>query len=201
MERLRRASVQDVVVAWLRAERDSPSCKRYLRLDPCVEQILENPNPYNADENLKRWHALGERAHILKSLPGNTEWWLANLTAEDLAKLRAWPHDTWVRYSDGTRGLLTVAEAIRDDKCPLGETPPIQRGLAEIRDGVVNIYRGLKQGGRYGELVVVAREWNDRPIVIEGTKRATALCWHHCLEREPVEMIFGYVGISAQMPV
>ena len=92
---LRGASLEEVVVAWLRAERRSPFSRQYLAFGGLDEWIIDHPDVNNSDENAVRWQALGHRRSIFRGISPNTKWSKATLSAEDLDGLLAGDYDTW----------------------------------------------------------------------------------------------------------
>lgn len=198
MRRIRRATRNGVVAAWLRAEVASPRFGHHLRLNEVDRQVIERPDLNDPAENSLRRHLLRYREDILTTIPDDTEWWAAELAAGDLAGLFAINYPAWHIYSRGTGRLLEVAEAIRDAVCPSADDAKIADGLAAIRENVRGIYRALAGGRSLEPLVLLGREAAGPFTVIEGNRRATALCWRHRLDGVPCPGVSAFIGITSK---
>ncbi len=197
MRRLRRATLDDVVAAWLQAEAASPRFAHHLRPGEVDRQVIERPDLNDPAENSLRRQLLSYRDDILTTIPDDAEWWEAELAAEDLATLFAINYPAWEIYSGQTGRLVKVAEAIRDGARPVAAEPKIQEGLVAIEENVRGIYRGLAEGKSVGTLVLLGRRAAGPFTVIEGNKRAAALCWRHILDRVPCPGVPGFIAITS----
>ena len=196
MRRLRRATWDEVVVAWLQAEERSPRFGHHLHLGDVDRRIIERPDLIDPTENALRRRRLAYRDDILTTIPAETEWWAAELAADDLADLFAINYPAWEVYSSGTGRLLKVAEAVRDGLHPTAADPTLQDGISAIRENVGGIYHALSEGKTLGPLVLIGGKVSGPFTVIEGNKRAAALCWRHCLDVVPWPGIASFVGIT-----
>ena len=196
MKKLRQATRDEVVAAWLRAEVGSPRFGHHLRLSDVDRRVVERPDLNNLAENALRRRLLRYRDDILTTISQDTVWWEVELAAEDLSRLLAINYPAWEIYSGGTGKLLRVAEAVRDGSLPSSDDPKIADGLAAIRENVGGIYRALKAGQGVGALILLARDRAGPFTVIEGNKRAAALCWRHCLDGIPCPGAPAYLGIT-----
>jgi len=192
---LRRSSLAEVVAAWLRAEMDSPRFGHHLRLGDVDRRLIEQPDLNDPAENALRRQLLRYRDDILTAIPNDTVWWEAELSGEDLPDLSAINYPAWEIYSGGTGKLAAVADAIRRGWCPAAAVV-IRDGLAAIRENVRGIHEALEVGTAVGPLVLLGRSADGAFTVIEGNKRAAALCWRHYLDRFPCAGIPVFVGVS-----
>jgi len=183
------------VAAWLRAEVGSPRFGHQLRLGDVDRQVIERPDLNDPAENALRRQLLRYRDDILTTIPDETEWWAAELAAEDLAALFAINYPAWEICSGGTGRLVKVAEAVRDGVCPCADDPKIGDGLAAIRENVQGIYRALADGKTVGPLILLGRKAAGPFSVIEGNKRAAALCWRHGLDAITCPGVTAFLGI------
>lgn len=197
MRRIRRATRDEVVAAWLQAEAASPRFGHHLRLSDVDRRIIERPDLTNPAENALRRQLLRYRDDILNTIPDDSEWWAAELSAEDLAGLLAINYPAWEIYSGGTGTLLKVAEAVRDGLRPAAGDAKIQEGLVAIRENVQGIARALDEGRSLGPLILLGPRPEGPFTVIEGNKRAAALCRHHCLDAVPCAGLAAFVGLTA----
>ncbi len=196
MEKLRQATRDEVVAAWLRAEMDSPRFGHHLRLSDVDRQIIERPDLNDPAENALRRELLRYRDDILTTISQDTVWWEVELAAEDLSRLLAINYPAWEIYSGGTGKLLKVAEAIRDGIRPPADDPKVADGLAAIQENVRGIYRTLADGKSVGPLILLGQKATGPFTVIEGNKRVVALCWRHCLDIVPCPAVPAYVGLT-----
>ena len=176
MRWLRRASSYEVFAAWLQAEMDSPRFGHHLRLGQVDRRIIERPDLNDPAENSLRRQLLRYRDEILATIPEDTEWWEANLLPDDLAGLLAINYPAWQIYSRGTWRLLKVADALRAGFRPVADEAKIHEGLEAIRENVGGIYRVLGERRAVGPLILLWRGAAGLFTVIEGNKRAAALC-------------------------
>lgn len=198
---VRPGTLEEAVLAFLRAEWKSPSSRRHLDVTNVSERIIKDPDLTDPAENSERWRALGKRQIILRNLPGSTEWWVARIGADDLKDLRTGEYKLWIRVSDGTRLLLKVAETIHRDGWPWSSDQELQEELAQAREAVPNILRDLKNGKKLDPLLLVGNAVGGPFRLIEGTKRATALCLFHCLNGAVSEGIDVLLGIDPDIPL
>ncbi len=197
MRRLRRATFSEVIAAWLQAEIGSPRFGHHLRLGEVDRSVVERPDLNDPAENSLRRHLLRYRDDILTGIPEDTEWWEAELAGEDLSGVLHINYRAWDIYSAGTGRLLRVAEAIRDDASPVAaDDTQIGDGLAAIREHVAGIFHALAAGKAAGPLVLLGRSATGPFTVIEGNKRAAALCWRHCLDGIPCSPLPVLVGLT-----
>jgi hypothetical protein len=159
-------------------------------------QIIERPDLNDPAENALRRQLLRYRDDILTTIPDTTEWWEAELLPEDLFGLLAINYPAWEIYSGGTGKLVKVAEAIRDGSRPPADDPKIADGLAAIQENVQGIYSALTAGKTVGFLVLLGTAATAPSTVIEGNKRAAALCWRHCLDGAPCASVLAFMGIT-----
>ncbi len=196
MRQVRRVTLDEVLASWLQAEVDSPRFGHHLPVGEVDRRIVERPDLNDPAENALRRQLLRYRDDILTTISDDTEWWEAELAAEDLVGLFAINYPAWEIYSGGTGNLVRVAEAIRDGLRPAADDPKMQDGLHAIRDHVGGIYRALQAGRGVGPLVLLGRGPAAPFTVIEGNKRAAALCWYHCLDHVASSGVPALVGIA-----
>ena len=196
MKRVRRASLDQVVAVWLQAEVGSPRFGHHLRVTDVDRRIIERPDLNDPAENALRRQLLRYRDDILTTIPDDTEWWSAELSTGDLAGLLAINYPAWEIYSRGTGALLKVAEALRDGLRPAADDAKIGEGLVAIRENVEGILRALEEGRFAGPMILLGRRVEAPFTVIEGNKRAAALCRRHCLDRIPCAGVPALLGVT-----
>lgn len=172
MKELGPASEDDVVLAFLKAEIDSPKwgrkysrALRDLNLDRVFLVDAANPTDARACEArrvlLGRVRGYGINRGLFTGFPRDTTWRRVELAPSDFRRLRSISRDD--RWSNLTRGTRLIEEAARNN---LGTYPE----LAER----VNIARQrIEQGLPMAELIMVENDVGDL-ILVEGHTRATA---------------------------
>lgn len=186
---------------FLRAEVKSELTSKYLSLEGVDPKIINEADLNSPSENFHRWRALGHRQGVLAKIPWYTKWWLARLDGEELGELLADQcYETWRTLSRGTWRLLTAAEAVRNRERFASDKPDVQAELPEQTKAIREIYDSSDGTREMGVLILVRAEEGGPLTVIEGIKRATALCWRHCLDGVPCPGIEAYVGITWYPP-
>ncbi len=197
MRKVGPSRLDEAVAAWLQAEVKSPQfSSQYVGLRDSDRHIIYYPNLDDREENSRRRQFLSYRGGILKDISGISEWFRAELSADDLRGLHASPYPSWEIYSECTGKLVKVADAIRNGFMPRVLDPQIQQGLGTIQQNVRGLYALLNDGKTIEPLILLANNNVGPFTVIEGTKRATALCWRHCLDDAPCPGVPAFVGIT-----
>jgi hypothetical protein len=167
------ARESDVVLAFLKAEIDSPAYREAIQqaLQYCGmtrQEVIDEPDLAHDYHNAVRALALESyrgyvgRNRLFLRFPKSVNWRRVELEPPDLDRLRYLAkEESWKRYSRGTRSPQQVAKRIAD-----GELP-------ELAPKVSAIQERLNRGHRLPELVAVEGEGNDL-ILIEGANRTTA---------------------------
>jgi len=186
-----------VVAAWLKAEAKSPQFAHCIPLQDSDRHIIERPNLDDPAANSRRFRLLfSYREGILRYISGIAEWYQAELSGDDLAGLFAGPYPSWEIYSGCTGRVVRVAEAIRHGVLPRVLDENIHRGLATIQKHVTGTYDSMMRGEAVDPLILLENGKEGGLTVIEGTKRATALCWCHILDGVPCAGVAAFIGIT-----
>lgn len=183
----------EVVVAFLRAEVDSPRYAGFiapqlqmLRLSRA--ELIDNPDLNNEIHNRMRlqmldYRGLRNREYLFSQFPADVRWRRVELEPHELVRLKYIGKDSnWMSFSQGTRMPSRVAERIARHE--LSENPG---------KGIIAVQEKLRMGERLPELIA-AEGAGDDLILIEGHYRATAfvtLNWS--------ENISMFLGASPQM--
>jgi hypothetical protein len=159
---------QDMVLAFLRAEVDSPRFGHLVR--HCLDLLgtdrglIENANLGNPEQNLLRKRLLGGfrgygmDAYLFRGFPTDTTWRRVRLEQGDLQTLRYANEPSWIEFSDGTR-LVSVGARNANGRL-MGEGP-------------LAVAARIQNGQRFPELI--AAEAHDGSLILaEGATRATA---------------------------
>jgi hypothetical protein len=181
------ATESDMVLAFLRAEVDSPrfshavqNCLLMLEHD---RLLIDNADVADIRENGVRrallgcYRGYGHDAYLFRGFPNDVRWRRLLLEKGDLRTLLYAREPSWIAFSDGTR--LVSAGAKNAAVSPTGE-------------GAIVVAKAIKEGTQFPELIVA--DAAEGPLVlVEGHTRATA---HVLAGSEAVEVI---IGSSKQM--
>jgi hypothetical protein len=165
----------EVVLAFLKAEVASLDYSKYIlprlaRRGLSRGQLIDNPDPDNAHDNLIRQEILGEyRGYgrgesLFCRFPSDVRWRRVELEPHEFGRLKYIREDedkNWMSYSQGTRLPQRVAERIAR-----GELPGLEKKVCGIQEK-------LRRGALLPEIIAAEGEKGDL-ILIEGHCRATA---------------------------
>jgi hypothetical protein len=176
MEIIRPATEDEMVLAFLRAERDSSRYGSNLKApnDPAVDiyvrKLILNPNLASDQENRQRRQLLGNyRGYNTSALflghPLDVEWHLARLTIDELRTAKYANHATWLNLSGGTRVIEEGARNVDSIDLPENTNAVIRKIAVDFADHK-----------SFAELIFLAEPGAapDDLILIEGHSRATA---------------------------
>lgn len=111
MKKLLRVTEAETLAEFLKAEFYRPEYDGDRQM---FEDIVSNPNLGDENENaIRRALIYRRRGHMLRELPGDTQWWEIGLDPEELDRINVFPRAQWRRVSDGNFQALHVAERIR----------------------------------------------------------------------------------------
>jgi hypothetical protein len=163
------ASSDEMVLAFLRAEIDSPAYET--RTTEALKQIgadrsslIDNADLKDANANRARAIALGLtrgygcNMYLFEGFPTDTTWRRVQIDPSEFQKLKYVNTRAFWQLTDGTRSVEVGARNYRRDV-----------GLAPRVDDIVQT---IESGGSVPELILV--EHADRLVVLEGNTRATA---------------------------
>jgi hypothetical protein len=164
MRLLSRVSEDEMVLAFLRAELDS---SRFRLLYAPYRRWIEEACFDDPEQNRRR-RALLEAARgyrrgtrHFEGWPSGVEWRRAVMTLEELSRTRYANLRPLVALSGGTR---LVGDGARN----------AGRSGTELDRPVLAIAAEVRQGSSYRELILLAGERGDDPVLVEGHARATA---------------------------
>jgi hypothetical protein len=189
LEFIGQSTEDEMVLAFLRAEKDAPRVEQALQ-DPGVRRLIENADVRDPEQNIIRERILGGyRGYgnmLFRRFPNDLEWHRARLTLDELQHVRYADHPTWKHLSGDTR-------IVADGAANYGKVP-LDSGTTAAIQGIVD---GVRTGKSFPELILVA-EPNAPPdewILVEGHARATA----YAVAGAPGEVEV-LIGFSAAVP-
>ncbi|MGH2369929.1 MAG: hypothetical protein ACRDI2_17245 [Chloroflexota bacterium] len=173
---MRRASLDEVVAEWLRAEiassRFGSRLEALLARDGRKRDLLEHPVLDDPEANAYRRRLLGEfRGFGLPTQPEPSyiggfpvteiAWWWAVVARDELPSIHFINWDYWVEVTDGTRLPATLVKR-------LNEAPNRQPGLPDT------VLATLQTGAAIPPLILVDSGPDTRVVVLEGHVRLLA---------------------------
>jgi hypothetical protein len=169
MNRIRRATEDEMVLAFLRAERGSRRWGEYV--SQAVGErwaLLDDADLTNASENAARrsmldYRGYSSRIYLFRGFPDNVEWWLVRLPRSEVGDLM---------FALGICDELTqktrkVAIAARN-----AATIPCQDG--SLNASIAEIVETDLKGASFEPLITASRSPETQHVLIEGYARACA---------------------------
>jgi hypothetical protein len=166
MKRLTRATEDEVVLSFLRAERNSSRWSEHVATGIRDRwALLDQPNLSDDSENIARREALAYRGYgrnqfLFDGFPTNVDWSRVRLSRTEVANL-LFGAGQWHDVSEGTRKVSTAAAHIAS-KRPIGY------------ESVPSIISLDRSGTRFEPLIVVGRSTDGPHVLVDGYARATA---------------------------
>lgn len=172
MKEIRTATEHEMVLAFLRAELDSPRFSEYyrpvfahFRVDPAV--LIERGDASDAMQNTQRIEILGavrgyKKNHSLfTGFPNSVQWTEGEIQPDEIGELTyaKWP--SVIRLSAGTR---RVADGAKNIDTIIAN---------DLNTNIKALAQAVRNGKRCPELIL-ARAAGGPAVLIEGHARATA---------------------------
>ena len=167
-------SEDEMVVAFLRAEIDSPRWGSHVLAGLSTvgrsRSLIDRPELGNPAEEAARARVLayrgyGHNAMLFADFPPSVRWQRAVLDSADLGRLKVLNQDHWVAYSGSAR-LASNAAAF------LGS----ERSAAAEKKNIAAVVTDLRAGRMIPEVIVVGASF-DALVILEGHVRVmAALC-------------------------
>ena len=167
------ASENDMILAFLRAEIDSPRhgdvCRDWMKsLEIDRSMCIGNPDLNSEADNSARMDLLGRlRGYgadmfLFEGFPADTRWRRVKLEPPEHARLKYAKEEIWPGFSDGTRSVVRCAEKMERNELP---NDPAKHLRA--------VQENLETGETVPEIIAVEGQGEDL-ILVEGFVRATA---------------------------
>ena len=192
MRLLRNATEDEMVLAFLRQESESPRFRENvldaLKNAGAGEALIREGDPDDGEQNKLRRRVLGffrgyPDREIFANYPTDAVWKYGSFEAEDLERLRYVDYDYWNGLSGGTSSPIRAAEAVRQGKEVFGVSNAY---FLKGRDE-------LARGKRFPPLIVMTCG-NGLYLLLEGHCRATA----YALLPEAFAGTEAYVGFCSE---
>jgi hypothetical protein len=213
------SSEEEMVLAFLQAEVDSPRFGNDARKAVGDMNLVSNPHLGEPRENarrrtaLQRYRGFGSNDLLFRGFPAEVATWeRVRLTRDDLGGLLYAKAPAWVLLSRGSRLVAEGAEHVGVDAVPSAPEiaasaaavgwPPRELGTPEWRakvreasDGIEAVKKELGTGLVYPETIIFSEGRNAPHIIAEGHTRATAQFLHMDAADE-VEVLVGYAPLA-----
>ena len=192
MESLRSATEDEMVLCFLRAERNSPRWREALagRIGGRW-YLLDQPDLQDEAQNEDRRTVLGYRGYglndyLFRGFPDDVEWWFVRMTRAEVGDLM-FGQGICDELTEGTRLVSVAAKNASTVECK-GDAPGLNEGIARVLE--------LDSDGASLEpLVIVSTSPADQHVLVEGYSRACAYASRP--EGPDVEAFAGYsTGIA-----
>jgi hypothetical protein len=188
----RPATVDEMVLAFLRAEIDTPTDRRQLFVDAfgqvAVEraQLIDDADLKSPQQNDARRRVLiYARGALFIGFPRDTAWRLVTVTPTEVKAFK-------YAKSAGSHPLLCSTRIVEDGVQNLDQVQ--NKDIKQFSDRVTNIVDRLRQGKRFPPLIAAQCTGIADVVLMEGHTRATA----YALTDLPDE-IEVFIGTSAHM--
>lgn len=164
LRRVRPVSEQEVIAEFLRSEFFHPEFdrlrERYARLVAAPD--LSNPR----DNELRKALLFHRRGRLWRELPVDTEWWEVELGPHDIARLRVFARNQWIRAGFPDFLLLNVVEKVR------------RRIQTDSADGFIqklgSLAARMPEDENYGSILLITIAPGAPITIVEGNHRMTA---------------------------
>jgi hypothetical protein len=210
------SSEDEMVLAFLQAEVDSPRFGRSARKALRDMNLVSNPRLDEPRENarrrtaLQRYRGFGSNDWLFRGFPaGEATWQRVRLTRDDLGGLLYGKAPEWVLLSRGSRLVSDGAEHVGVDAVPTSpeiaasaaaagwpprelDTPEWRAKVREASEGIEAVKKELGTGRVYPETIIFAEGRSAPHIIAEGHTRATA----QFLDMDAADEVEVFVGYA-----
>lgn len=161
---VRRVPEDEVIAEFLKSDFHYPAFRDYRE---SLHALVATPNLDDPSENAKRRALLFIRhLSLWKEIPSDTEWYEAELTADDLINVRAFPRAQWRKPAQGNFSITKIVEGVRTRHDVMDE-----QFLAKIEDISDRITKGT---ANFGSLILIGLNENEPLTVLDGNHRLVA---------------------------
>jgi hypothetical protein len=164
MKKLQRMVEAGVIAEFLRNEFYHPDF-HYDREK--FERVVLKPDLTDELENaLRRALLFRRRGHMWRELPADTEWWLVQIEARDLEKIRVFPRAHWRKIADGSFYLHDIVGRIRDNH--FGSS--VKGFIAKVQ----SLSYRLRQEADTSSVLLIGIDEEHAVTILEGNHRLAA---------------------------
>ena len=181
------ATADDMVLAFLQAEIESPRFSIYLKpllasFDLDRATLIDNGLLNDSEQNRLRAELLkGYRGYpdkvLFRGFPADVRWRLIQVERDELADFKYAKEPSLIAVSGESRKVADGAKRFEAGKAP-----------DYFSERVSGVAGRVKNGERFPDLIAVAAD-NEPPVLVEGHTRATA--YVHTKPAHPIMVLIG----------
>ncbi len=161
----RQVTENEVIAEFLKTDFHSPEFEQY---QAALHDLVAAPNLEHDGQNKVRRALFNVRHRSLwKQLPTDTEWFEAEVAANDLERIRVFPRAQWRRFAAGDFDLTQVAQRISDERFRAGAKAAF---LAKIDD----LCGHAKEGSLAGAVLLIGLDERGPFTILDGNHRLVA---------------------------
>ncbi|HUB02559.1 MAG TPA: hypothetical protein VL983_07730 [Terriglobales bacterium] len=183
----RRVSENEVIAEFLKNDFNSPEFAQYRGQ---LEALVATPNVQDDQENSVRRALFNVRhGQLWRELPSDTQWFEAEISANDLDRLRVFPRAQWRKLALGNFGLAQVADRILDERYRERATTTFLEKIDDLRDQLMQDVVG-------GAVLLIGRNEGGPFTILDGNHRLVAAM---LTSRRTLERFRFFCGLSPNM--
>jgi hypothetical protein len=164
-----------MVSTFLKAEINSSRFKKgifnYLTAKNIQNTLIIKPNLKSSKENMIRrdilsvYRGYGKNRLVFDEFPTDIKWYQAEITKDEIKKIKYMNHDYWTELSDNSRLARIAAENIKVGKTVFNVP----------NNNFLEAAEALKRGVKFPEMILVSKDKKSDPVILEGHLRLTAM--------------------------
>jgi O-antigen/teichoic acid export membrane protein len=161
---IRRASEDEVIAEFLKSDLNDSKLQEYRGIP---RRVITEPNLEDAQENaMRRALMLIRHLALWKEVPAGTEWHEVKVNEAALDQVRIFPRAQWRRLARGDFSITAITEGMSASRRKLDAG--FVAKVSTIRERV------LKEGSRFGAVILLGLGENTPVTVLDGNHRLVA---------------------------
>ena len=161
----RQVTENEVIAEFLKTDFDFPEFKQY---QAALHGLVSAPNLEHEGQNKVRRALFNVRHRSLwNQLPGDTEWYEAEIAAQDLERIRVFPRAQWRKFADGDFDLSQVALRVADERYRAAANPAFLAKIDDLRDH-------QNHGSLSGAVLLIGLDERGPFTILDGNHRMVA---------------------------
>jgi hypothetical protein len=164
LRKVRRVSEDEAIAEFLQGEFYQDE---FTRVRDRFADLVNEPDFTDPRGNaLRRALLFRRRGRLWRELPRDTEWWEIELSPEDLARVRVFARNQWLRYGAPGFFLMETVEKVREKIRSRSRDPFIQK--------LRSLSLEMVQEASYSSIILITINESTPITIIEGNHRMTA---------------------------
>ncbi len=161
----RQVGENEVIAEFLKTDFHSPEFEPYR---DALHDLVTAPDLQDQAQNKLRRALFNVRHRSLwKQLPGDTEWYEAEVEVKDLERIRVFPRAQWRRFAVGNFDLSQVVQRISDDRYRARAGAAFLAKIEDLRDH-------SRQGSLSGAILLIGLDERGPFTILDGNHRMVA---------------------------